>query len=210
MKPYTKKSILSALGGLLLLVSCTSLRQPAPIIRYYALRYPAPVLTGLPPTQSQVLVRMYSASSVLRTNDMVYQSGSYQRYSNPYHKWQEMPEEMVLSCLLRDFQASGLFPGGVFGTGTVVKPRYMIEGRLDSFCARQEKNVGSAVISVTASLVRTVSGRHVLFQRQYEGKEPFNGDDPDGLAEAMSAALAKISASILTDVCHRILDDAGQ
>ena len=210
MKPCKKKNKLSILCALLLLFSCTSIRQPAPIIHYYTLRYPPLVLTGLPPIQTQVLVRMYSASSLLQTNDMVYQSGGYQLYSDPYHKWQEMPEEMVLSCLLRNFQASGLFLGGVFGTGTVVKPQYVLEGRLDVFCATAGKNGRSAVISVTATLIRKASNHYTVFQKQYNGKELLKQDDPDGLARAMSAALEKISASMLTDVYHRILDDAGQ
>lgn len=202
------KKIPSIFGCFLLLVACTSLRQPAPKIHYYTLNCNSPVFRDLPPVRKQILVKMYSGSSLLHTNDMTYRSGPYQLFRDPYHKWQERPKEMVLFCLLRDFQNSGLFQG-VFGTGTVVKPEYVMEGRLDVFGEKKEKDGRAAVITVTVSLIRTGSGNHTVFQKQYVGKELLQKNDPTELARAMSAALEKISEQLLMDVYHRIPADAA-
>lgn len=193
---------------LLLYTSCTAIRQPATVIHYYRLNCGTPVLYDLPPVPAQVLIKLYSGSSLLRTNDIARPAGPYRIYPSYYHKWQEIPSEMVLFCLLRNFQDSGLFQG-VFGAGTVVNPKYVVEGRLDVFGEQEEKEGKTAVISVTVSLLRAVSRGDIVFQKQYVGKELLKQENPEGLAQAMSAAFERLSGPLLMDVYQRILDDTN-
>jgi len=103
----------------------------------------------------------------------------------------------------------GVF-AGVFGSRTIIKPPYIVEGRLDAFHERDAEDGWRALVSVTISLIKEGNQRKILFQKQYQATETLATRNPVGLAAAMSAAFQKLSTTMIMDVYDRILDDINQ
>lgn len=195
------RTVAIALLLALLGVSCASLTRPSPKIEYYSLEYAPPSLHR-PPLPTVIQVKRFGAAPLYDTRQMVYREKPFSRNSYVYHRWRSTPADLVGYFLTRDLKASGLF-AGVLPHDSRHDALFSLEGSVDDFLESGADDGWEAVLAfgVTLSAAREPDpSRRVLFQKTYRAKRPCARKHPRAVAEAMSQAMAELSAEVLKDV----------
>ena len=190
----------------LALVSCVQLKQPSPNIEYYTLEYESPELKGLDPLHAVIRVLRFSVAPPYDTYHMIYRNGDFVRKADPYHKWRANPGDLVSYFFARDLIHAGLFDA-VLPYESKIPSSYLLEGLVDEFFEWDSDASWMAVLTVTITLVAENEpnvSRRVLFQKTYRKKEPCKQKTPRSLAEAMSEAMALVSAEMSHDIYRKI------
>ncbi len=201
---YRFALLLLAIGGgfLSLALVFSGCGKPPVMVHKHLLEYSSPDLPRLAPVPEGLKVELFSVAQAFNSTNMVYRPTSYQSETYHYHRWRVNPGQMVTDFLLRDLRNSRLFQA-IFAYDRTVKTRFQLEGAVEEF---QEVNAGdawTAVLAVNITLLDTTQEeitKRVLFQKNYRAEEPILDRTPRGLAAAMSRALQKLSATIITDV----------
>jgi cholesterol transport system auxiliary component len=199
---YLKK-ILIFVTALLIISACTGqIKKPAAIIDYYTLEYPSPQITGLTPLPVVLGVRRFQVAPAYNTNKIIYREKNFKSNSYHYHKWRANPGDLVSYFLARDFQQASIFKAA-FKLDKKIPTSHVIAGTVDEFLEHQLNQSWEAVLTVSITLMRAREpdiSKRIIFQKQYSSRKPFEQKNPRSLAEAMSHAMAEISAMILKDV----------
>lgn len=182
----------------LLLTGCAVVKQPPPKIDYYALEYePAPVKTATALPVVLKVERFFSAPGY-DTDRMVYRDADHKRATYFYHKWFAQPAEMVTFFLRRDLSTGRLFKGVVPAEGGTTAT-HVIKGVVEEFLEWDKDKAWEAVLTVNVVLIDAgeldASGR-IIFQQRFFAREKCVAGQPAMVAEAMSRAMAGISAEI--------------
>jgi ABC-type uncharacterized transport system auxiliary subunit len=190
-------------GGFLFLASMLSGCGKPPVMVYkHLLEYPSPELPRLSQVPEGLKVELFSVAQAFNTPDMVYRPNSYQSETYRYHRWRVNPGQLVTDFLLRDLRQSGLFKA-IFAYDRTVKTRFQLEGAVEEFQEVDTGDVWTAVLAVNITLLDTTKEeitQRVLFQKNYRAAESIIHRTPQGLVAAMSQAMQKMSASIISDV----------
>ena len=176
--------------------------KPPMLVNQYILEYPAPVVGGRAKIPADVKVELFSVAQTFNTNAMVYQPQPYQSQSYNYSRWRANPGNLVTDYLIRDLRESGLFKA-VFGPDSSGKHRFKLEGGVAEFQELDASNGWQASLAHTVTLLDTEREelpQRVIFQKNYRTAEPLTEKTPAGLAQAMSRAMERLSAEIITDV----------
>ncbi len=193
---------------LLFSIGCYNFKQPRNRVEHYTLEYASPVIPNLKPLPASLKVERFTVAPDYNTRRIIYRDGSFKRNEYFYHKWRANPGDMVASYLTRDIKNSGLFKA-VLPHGTDFPFSYVLEGSVDEFVEWDEAQKWNAVLAVTITLMAAHEpdvAKRVLFQRTYHSVKPFKEKNPQGLTEAMSQAMADISAEIIQDVYAALKD----
>lgn len=186
--------------------------KPPLVTNHFLLDYPVPVLARKAPLTESIRVELFAAAQAINTTNMVYQPGPYQSATYAYNRWQVNPAHMVTDFLLRDLRQSGLF-AGVFGYQQSGIGRFRLEGTVQEFAEVNEPAGWQAVLAVSITLSdlnEPEVTRRVILQRNYRQIEPMAEKTPVGLAQAMSRAMAVVSASLISDVYQAAAQRAGK
>jgi ABC-type uncharacterized transport system auxiliary subunit len=182
--------------------ACLNFKQPRNRIQHYTLEYASPELTDLQPLPVSIKVERFSVAAVYNTTRIIYREGAFKRDEYYYHKWRANPADMVTDFLTRDIRHSGRFKA-VLSYGSDAPFSYTVEGSVDEFLEWDGPEGWKAVLGITVALMAgsepDVSER-VLFQKSYWAEKPVTEKNPNGLAQAMSAAMADISAAVIRDI----------
>lgn len=197
--------------GLLALVAalpgCVSLARPAPPVQEYRLAYtpPAPGGNTVPVTVRVVPVRIaraYAGSAIVYREDE-HRVGEYR-----YHRWATDPAGMIGELLARDLVSSGRYRAVEYGPSLVPADYEIIaeveemEERLDGGCQARLQ------MRVLLNRARPRNRQGVVFQRVYDAADPCTAGDAETVVAALSAALARISERLQTDVAGAIMEPA--
>jgi ABC-type uncharacterized transport system auxiliary subunit len=180
--------------------------KPPMLVNQYVLEYPAPVLGRQSRRAEAVQVELFSVAQAFNTNAMVYQPQPFQRQVYNYSRWRANPGYLVTDYLLRDLRHSGLFQG-VFGPDSSGKCRFKLEGGVAEFQELDEPGGWQAALALTVTLLDTTQEelpQRMVFQKNYRVLEPLPEKTPQGLAQAMSRAMAQVSARIITDTYQAV------
>lgn len=193
---------------LLLLEGCCSIKHPKgmPETRYYTLAYDPPSFDGFKPLPFVLRVYRFQVSPVYDSNKIIYQENPFQRNAYTYRRWRVNPGDLVACLLTRDLVQSGLFKA-VFAPETGFSSSHMIEGVVDEFYERDEKDHWEAVLSINVILAAKNESdicKSILFQKKYSLREPCRQKNPQSLAQAMSKAMAGVSERVIMDVYHHL------
>jgi cholesterol transport system auxiliary component len=185
---------------------CLGAKQPTREIEYYTLEYDPPVLEFREPLASVIRVDRFRATPFYDSNRIIYRKKPFERDAYYYRKWRANPGDLVTYFLTRDMQQSSFFKT-VLTSNNNAPASYVIEGSVDEFLEKDVKNSWEAVLSVSISLLAVNEpdiNKKVLFQKNYAATETCGQKNPNGLAEAMSMAMTRVSKMIIGDVYNAI------
>lgn len=195
-------------GAFIALGGCLPMEGNAPSTRSFTLEYAPPRIQGLAPLPCVVTVHRFSAAPEYQTSALVYRSAPYRSETYPYCRWRANPADLVSYYLGRDMRESDLFEG-VFPSGSVQGASFGVEGAVDQFLEDDGPLRWEAALTLSIALVREDEpdpSRQVIFQKTYKAREPCRKKSPEALAEAMSRAMAKLSAAIIKDLYHHLAE----
>jgi ABC-type uncharacterized transport system auxiliary subunit len=189
-----------ALAALLLLAGCVTFSRPAADIKQFRLDYTAPP----PPGEPLPVILRVPPMEVAATYDrepIVSRRDDYAIDTYFYARWASNPGNMIAGLLARDFAASGLYRD-VQTAVSMVTPDFQLKGTLEEIEERRAAGRCSAHLALRFTLAATRGGRdeRVRFSKLYQAEEPARCGDPEAIAVAMSAALARLSAEVQADV----------
>jgi ABC-type uncharacterized transport system auxiliary subunit len=181
---------------------CIGSSKPKPLVENYLLDYPAPVWEKQESLAQTIRFNRFNIATAYNTQNMVFREAGYGFDAFNYNRWAVNPADMIADNLLRDLRASGCFLA-VFSRYETDEGRFILQGGIEEFFLRLDKNDKWAIISLDIILIdsreRNPSKRIVL-QRKYYRSEPLKDPSPRGYCQAMSEALQYISRQITTDV----------
>ncbi len=179
----------SALLSFGLVVSlATACGGKLPETRYYQLAAPQTTVKG-----GELLIVLDALETDAAYDDerIVYRTTPYRLDYYQYHRWSASPGVMVGNFLEQALERSGKFRAVVRqptdDAGVVLTGRVVAIEEVDS---SKQAWVGRIVIELALSDARTHAP---LWTQQFEETEPLAVQTPEGLAEALSRALTRIS-----------------
>jgi ABC-type uncharacterized transport system auxiliary subunit len=188
------------------LQGCANSGKPRYEVENYLLDYPAPTFENKVKLDTTIRFSRFTIASAYNTQNMIFRTDNYTLDFFNYNRWAVNPADMTADTLLRDMQASGLFRA-VFSRYTVEETRFLLQGGINDFFLRIEKNGKVAVISMEITLkdsLRQEATKRIVFQKKYSREEALTDQSPHGYCQAMSKALKNISQQITTDVYEAI------
>ena len=200
MKHFFISLLIITLTGI---TGCGFSREPVPPVTYYTLDYTSPEFNDS--WQKLPLIIRLSRFNVAPDNQsyqMLYREGDFTRNEYNYHRWRADPGSMVTYFLARDMNRAGLFEAAL-SYDSCLKATHGMEGMVESFYEKDERNGWQAVLAVSIILIKMDEpdiAKRVLFQREYKTASPATAKKPGAVAAAMSKAMAGISDKIINDV----------
>ncbi|MEW6669597.1 MAG: ABC-type transport auxiliary lipoprotein family protein [Thermodesulfobacteriota bacterium] len=190
------------LALILILPSCARLSQPSPRIEYFTLEYDPPPAAASGSLPWVIKVERFSAAPFHSSTRIIYRDRSYERNAYTSDRWRSTPPDLVSYFLARDLQHSGLFKAVLpYDTGQPYS--HVLEGSVDEFLEWDREDSWEAVLTFTVTLMVAREpdiSKRVLFQKTYRSKMTCRHRNPRALAEAMSLAMADLSAAVIRDV----------
>jgi ABC-type uncharacterized transport system auxiliary subunit len=200
--------VLAVLAVLVIVPACGG--SPA-LINRFILDYPPPV-TGKPgPLDAAVRVELFAVDEIINRPEMVYKVNPYKTGAYQYNRWRTTPGFLVTDFLIRDLRQAGLFKA-VFPYDRGGQARFRLEGGVVEFQENNQAGPWQAALTLNITLLDTDKeniAERVIFQRSYQTQEPMPSNTPQGLAEAMSSAMQKLSGRIIQDVYRAVKQRLG-
>lgn len=186
---------------------CVQLTRPAPHVQTYALYYAAPAPTGkhLPVT---LHVGPFGVAALYDRENIVYRETPVTTGTYFYHRWAANPGHMIADLLARDLADSEVYTA-VYRTPALGGADYDVTGeveRLEEAPAAQGC-VAALRLRITVARARSKAGNAVIGQRAFAAEEPCTSADVPTVVEAMSRALATVSAEIDAELYDVISGD---
>ncbi|MGQ9921549.1 MAG: ABC-type transport auxiliary lipoprotein family protein [Desulfobacca sp.] len=185
-------------AGMTLLGGCG---KPPLVTNHFLLDYPVPIVGKKTALPESIRVELFAAAQAINSTNMVYRPSPYQSAAYAYNRWQVSPAYLVTDFLLRDLRQSHLF-AGVFGYQQSGIGRFRLEGAVQEFAEVNDPSGWQAVLAVSITLSDLNEAevtQRVILQQNYRQIHPMLEKTPAGLAQAMSQAMAAVSAEILAD-----------
>ncbi len=174
-----------------------------PETRFYSFAQPAG--PHVDPTGVVIAIQPLEVAPAYDDERIVYRTNPYRLDYYNYHRWSTTPGTLVADYLERAFEHSGKFRGV---TRDSESAPVTLGGRIIAIEEVDQNKahwVGRIVVELT--LTATVSG-DVLWTDQYEELEPLKVQTPEGLARALSDAMAHIAQKVLPIVTNLAVQTA--
>lgn len=174
-----------------------------PATRYYQLA--APTVRAHPSASSVLAIEPLETEAAYDDERIVYRTNPFRLDYYQYHRWSSAPGVLVGNYLEQAFEASGRFRAVVReltpAAHAVLGGRVIAIEEVDS---SKQKWTGRIVLELTLTDPRT---GEVVWNEQFEETEAMPTQHPEGLARALSAAMARIAkraAPMIADHADRI------
>ena len=203
---FKKSGCFLFLPVLLLVGACMNLKQPNYELAYYSLEYPAPQYLDLKHIPIVIEVGRFGVAPCYDTSRIIYRDGPFKRNAYAYHRWRANPGDLLGYQLRRDMRESGLFKA-VVATDSGLPSPYSVNGTVEEFFEWDSDESWEAVLSFSIILARKdlADVKETIFlQKSYSTKEPLVRKDVPSMAKAMSCAMKRVSAEIISDVYDRL------
>ncbi len=188
------------------LTGCLGSTGPAPLVRQYVLEYAAPRAADGTGIAETIKVGHFTAARILAGPAMLYRQRAFRLDAYHEHRWRVAPAEMVGDFVRRDLRSTGLFRA-VLSPRDAEETRYILEGGVEEFLEVEGEAGRKALLAATITLLdlsqREVPLR-VVFQKAYRAEALFKTEGPAGFAQAMSSAMAQLSARVLADIASAV------
>lgn len=198
--------ISGAVASMLLLYGCGLPRKQARTVHYYTLCYNAPRISGMK-TTSVIRIEPPTVSAPYDSRRIVYSAGTaYQQAFYRYHMWAANPADMIFNLLARDIRQSGIAEAVITGPSGIA-PAYAIEIVITKFYEKDEKKSWSAVLCLTARLIKEnpAGPAKFIFEKTYRQTKKLDHKNPVSLARAMSQCLSEISGRMIKDIYTNLI-----
>ena len=152
--------------------------------KYYLLDVnpPAPPAQTAPTYPVKLVVGRVSAPELYRDSRIVYGSGDVQLGAYEYHRWAELPPEMLQQALITTLRATGQYRS-VTAIGSTAHGDYILRSQLYSLYGVDRPSL-VARFSMEVDLFDAKSGETVWSDR-YSHDEPVDGKTVANVVEAM-------------------------
>lgn len=184
----------------------TGCGKPPALINRYILDYPAPVGDRRSPLDTGIKVELFAVDEAINRTEMVYKENPYKTGIYQYNRWRTDPGYLVTDYLTRDLRDARLFRA-VFAYDRSGPGRFRLEGGVAEFQENDMPGPWQAALTLNVTLLDTDKeniAEKVVFQRTYQAREAMPAKSPQGLAEAMSTAMQKVSRQIIDDVYRAV------
>ncbi len=174
-----------------------------PQTRYYQLAAPAPAPALAPADRAPrdglvIAVEPLSADDAYQDERIVYRTGPYRLDYYEYHRWSAAPGVLVAGYLERALERTGRFRAVVRelspDADVVLGGRVVAIEEVDESPTRW---IGRIAVELRLEDARTGA---VLWVRELAETEPLAVQSPEGLARALSAAMARIAARAISEI----------
>jgi len=175
---------------LLLLCACGG---KLPETRYYQLAVPAAAASE-PAGDAVLAVEPLAADTAYEDERIVYRTTPYRLDYYNYHRWSAQPGALVAGYLEQALENSGRFRAVVRAPSD--EASLVLGGRvvaIEEVDRSKTRWVGRIALELVLSDAKRGT---TLWTRRLEDSEPLRVQSPEGLAEALSIALARITAKI--------------
>jgi len=186
----------------LMLSGCGALiKQPAAIIKYYQIDYPAPIPVK-EKIDKTILVRPFNISSVYNKDSIVYTKDSYNCGFYQYEQWIAPPASLIFEKIVQDLQDSAAFEA-ILTFGSFQTPDYRVSATINQI--GEEKNgeidEGTVIIhfSVTKTSVTNLASEFII-GKTYHSSFPSENDNIKSVVDAISKAVQIISIDFRRDL----------
>jgi len=179
--------------------ACLNLKQPSNKIEFYTLEYDPPPLDKLKTLPCVIRLERFSVAPEYNSDRIIYRDTSFKRDSYVYFRWRANPGDLVSSFLSRDIKQSGFFKA-VLPYDSRLPSSYLLEGSVDEFFEWDAEEKWEAVLSVSITFMAENEpdiNKRILFQKNYQVREPCEKKNPQALAGAMSRAMSTVSRQII-------------
>jgi len=196
-----RNAILKITALLLFLLLWCGCGKPPMLVQKYLLDYPAPPVKAAPLADS-LKVEPFAVAQAFNTTAMVYRTGPYKSETYNYSRWRVTPGYLVADYLMRDLRNSRIFKA-VLATDSPTKARFALEGGVEEMQEVDQGEIWQASLALNITLLDSSEKeitKRVVFQKKYQAAEPLTEKTPGGLAQAMSRAMERLSAQIITDI----------
>lgn len=187
---------------LLALAACAG---KVPETRYYQLA--SPPTTAPAPGGATLAVEPLAADGAYDDERIVYRLTPYRLDYYNYHRWSSPPGTMIGNYLEDAFAKSGRFHAVLHEVTDAAA--VTLGGRvlaLEEVDRSKTQWVGRVALELT--LTDTLTNK-VLWSEQFEETEPLHEQTPEGLAQALSVAMQRISDKALPEVLEIAERQAG-
>jgi len=185
-----------------LFTGCVATGKPQLHVANYLLEYPAPVFENPARIDDTVKVNRFTIATAYNSTNMIFRPHDYAVDSFNYNRWAVNPADMVGDNLLRDLKSGGLFRAA-FSRYAVDEGRYIVQGGIEEFFLKLDKDAKTAVLSLDITLQdikQREATKRFLFQKKYRQEEALAEQSPGGYCRAMSRAMQKLSRQIIDDI----------
>jgi len=173
----------AALAGILVIASCGAARP----VSYYTLNStptPGPSVTvkNDAPIPLTILVGRITASHLYLNDPIVYSNGGVEMGTYEYHRWMDVPTEMLETMLTQTLREQGRFRSvGRMGSGA--KGDYVLRGHLYSLEEVDSPSI-TARFSIELELFQPKTGM-VVWNQSYNQDERVNQKNVTAVVEAL-------------------------
>jgi ABC-type uncharacterized transport system auxiliary subunit len=152
--------------------------------KFYQLTPPSDKAAGADPAPFPVtlLLGPLTTSHLYRDDHIVYTSNGEAMGTYGYHRWAELPSEMITDVLLRELQASDRYQH-VYSLRSDSRGDYVLRGRLYDF--REISGNGVAARVAFEFELRDSKTGIVVWSHSYSHDEPVSGKDVSAVVAAM-------------------------
>lgn len=176
-------------------------RAPA-LMHQYVFDYASPAPAASAKIDAALTVKRFAVAQAFNSTAMVYQPSPLKTATYHYNRWRVNPGYLVSDYLARDLRQAGLFKA-VFAQSDAAPTRFVVEGGVEEIQELDDADGWKAALDLTVALLDTSRDevpQRLMFQKAYRATEAMTTKDPQGLAEAMSRAMQRLSREIITDV----------
>jgi uncharacterized lipoprotein YmbA len=182
---------------LCIVFACAACGGKLPETRYYQLAAVAPAKTDAG-GQAVIAIEPLVTDTAYDDERIVYRQTPYRLDYYHYHRWTAQPGVMLAGYLEQALERSGKFRAVVRAPTT--EATLVLGGRVVAIEEVDEaKTRWLGRIALELVLTDAKSGQAV-WTKKIEETEPLRVQSPEGLAEALSAAMARVIARITPDV----------
>jgi ABC-type uncharacterized transport system auxiliary subunit len=147
-----------------------------------------------------LVIEPLSADDAYQDERIVYRTSPYRLDYYQYHRWSAAPGVLIAGYLEQALQQSGHFRAVVRehdgGASAILTGRVVAIEEVDESRTRW---LGRVAIELTLKDARTGD---VLWTEELAETEPLSAQSPEGLARALSAAMARISARAVPEIAE--------
>ncbi|MBM4284986.1 MAG: hypothetical protein FJ128_07025 [Deltaproteobacteria bacterium] len=180
--------------------------QTPSLVHQYVFEYPPPPSPGAARNPQAITVKRFAAAQDFTTTDMVYRPAPLQRATYRYHRWRVEPGALVADYLARDLRHAQVFTA-VFTGPETEQSRYRLEGGVEEIQEIDGPVTWQAALALVVTLLDLQEEevtKRVVFQKRYRSEETMTAQTPQGLAEAMSRNMARLSREIISDLARAV------
>ncbi len=166
-----------------------------PDTRYYQLAPPTKAKTG---GDLSLVMEPLTTDQAYDDERIVYRSTPYRFDYYQYHRWSAAPGAMVGNYLEQSLERSGHFRNVTHELSSDAP--VVLGGRvvaIEEVDVAKSRWVGRIVLELTLSDAKT---NKPLWTQQFEETEPLPTQSPEGLAQALSVALGRITDKALPEI----------